>query len=428
MPSSPPDRPSHHTRAAAAALVGALALTACAMPRESVDARSGAIDAAADVRETPEAARAVSALLERRDRAVRRDDPEAFARGLGGSRGDRAGQRAWFRNVAQLPLAHFSTSLEPDTLVRDGDGWWGTVRVTTRLRGYDALPVVTRDRFRFVHEDGDLVVASTTDPGWERRHRVARQPWDLGRVVVHEQRGVLGVFSRDSAGAARAGELVGAVADGVAAIGPRVPLPWDGRVVVYALADPAFVAGLEGVPGGDPHAVDGLAFPVLAGPDGAGATEVADTRVLLNPRILDVSAEARDRLVRHELVHVALGERDDRIPVWLSEGLAEYLSVRSLPPSRRLVSGEALAAARRGIDALPEGDTFNGPQAQANYGIAWWICEVVAETWGETMLWTLVEELDDAADPVARLERLLGVGERQLLDDVARTLLATYEP
>ena len=54
------------------------------------------------------------------------------------------------------------------------------------------------------------------------------------------------------------------------------------------------------------------------------------------------------------------------------------------------------------------------------------MCEAIAETWGEQMLWTLVEELDGVDDPERRLQQLLGVDEQPLLDDAARMMLATY--
>lgn len=405
-----------------------LGLTGCTAPAAPEGAGSAPAGVAAGTGAAPEAARGIAALLERRSEAVRRADAAAYGRTVGGPPGERADQQQWFDNVRQLPVAAFSLALERASLVRSAEGWWGTVRVTLQLEGYDALPVVTRDRFRFEREGRGFLVTSTTDAAWERRNRVDRQPWDLGPVVVRERDGVLGVLSADVAHGPAPGELMRAVVRAVAAVRPRVPAGWDGRVVVYALTDPAFVSGLEGVPGGDPLAVDGLTFPVLAGPDSADAAAVAATRVVLNPRILEVPADARDRLLRHELVHVALGERDDRIPVWLSEGLAEYVSVQSMPPSRRLVSGRALAAARGGLTALPDGGTFNGPAAQANYGVSWWLCETIADTWGEPMLWTLVDELDGAPDPTRRVEQRLGVTEQQLLDDAARRLLATYRP
>lgn len=368
-------------------------------------------------------ARALGRLLERRAAAVRAGDRATFQVGLDPRDPEfLAGQAVWFDNVVQLPLARLGYRLDAGSLVRDGTSYWGTVAVTLRLAGYDERAVVTRDRYRFSRTRDGFRLASVTDPTWERRNPTTQQPWDLEPVVVRESEGVLGVF--DSGSAARAAEVVAAVERGVVAIAPRVPLPWDRRVVVYALSSPAFLAGLPEVPGGDPLAVDGLTFPVMAAP---GRDTVAATRFVLNPRMLDEPGTARDRLIRHELVHVAFGSRDDRIPVWLGEGLAEFLSVRTVPPAERVISGAALAAARRGLTGLPAGEDFNGADSLANYGVAWWACEVIAETWGEQTLWALVEELDGAADPAAELQSLLGVGERWLAVRAGRAMLATYD-
>lgn len=362
----------------------------------------------------------IATLLDRRAAAVRAGDPTAFERSVGG---DRVAQQQWFGNLAQLPVGALSLELDPASLVRDGDTHWGTVAVALRLEGYDERAVVTHDRYQFARVGGRLRVTSVTDPAWERRNPGDPQPWDLGPVTVVEGAGVLGVF--DAGSAARAADIMAAVEGGVASIAPRIPLGWDRRVVVYALSSPQFLDGLAGVPGGDPLAVDGLTFPVMTG---VAPVRVAATRFVLNPRLLDADPASRDRLVRHELVHVALGSRDDEIPVWLSEGLAEYLSVQALAPAERVVSGEALEAARRGVTALPDDETFNGPESLANYGISWWVCEAIAQTWGEQMLWTLVRELDASADPEARLTELLGVPPERLVRDASRLMLDTYRP
>ena len=392
--------------------------------RDGVHSRGGQgrADAAPELGAGRDIAAALGALLDRRAAAVRTDDAAAFEAGLAQDAGFRAGQDQWFGNVTQLPAASFGYTLDPASLVRDGRAYWGTVDVRLRLEGYDARPVVTRDRYRFERSRGRFVVSSVTDPGWERDNPTAAQPWELEPVEVREGDGVLGVF--DDGSVARAGELIDAVEDGIAAMAPRIPLPWDRHVVVYALARPTFLTSLTGVPGGDPMAIDGLTFPVMARP---GETRVASTRFVHNPRLLGVDPDARDRLIRHELVHVALGSRDDRIPAWLSEGLAEYLSVRTLPPAERVISADALDAARAGLTELPDTDTFNETDSLANYGVAWWVCEAIAETYGEQMLWTLVDELAGATQPDAELALLLGVSGRRLVKDAGELMLATYE-
>ena len=65
------------------------------------------------------------------------------------------------------------------------------------------------------------------------------------------------------------------------------------------------------------------------------------------------------RLVRHELTHVALGENDDRVPVWLAEGIAEWVSVQPLPEDQRVVSGAAVAAAQAGDVELAADDEYS---------------------------------------------------------------------
>jgi hypothetical protein len=363
----------------------------------------------------PAVAGVLERLLDRRAAAVRAVDATAFRRGLDGSDpAFVARQEAWLGNLAQLPVADLRYVLDPRSLVRHGRSYRATVTMSLRLTRYDAAPVVSRARYRFAPDRGRLRLTSVG--------MVAPQPWDLGPVQVREGHGVLAVL--DAGSAARADGVVRAVERGIGAIAPRVPLPWDRRVVVYALSGTAFLESLSNVPGGDPLAVDALTFPVMGGPD---ARSVAATRFVLSPRLLAQDGPARDRLIRHVLVHVALGEHDDRIPVWLSEGLAEYLSVRDVPPSRRAISGEALSAARAGLTELPADATFNGPQSSRNYGVAWWVCEAIVDRYGEPMLWSLVDTLGTSDVPDRDLELLLDTREDALVRRAGDLMLATYE-
>jgi len=369
----------------------------------------------------PAVADVLGRLLDRRAAAVRAGDRAAFRRGLDPSDpAFVAGQETWLSNLRQLPLADLRYALDPGSLVRHGRSYRATVTVSLRLARYDAAPVVTRARYRFAPDHGRLRLASVDH--LVGRQPPALQPWDLGPVQVSEGAGVLVVS--DAGSAAEADGVVTAVEQGIAAVAPRVPRPWDRRVVVYALSGTTFLRTLTNVPGGDPLAVDALTFPVLGG---AGGRSVAATRVLLSPRLLSEDGPARDRLIRHELVHVALGPHDDRIPVWLSEGLAEYLSVRDVPPAERSISGEALEAARAGLTELPADATFNGPHSSRNYGVAWWVCEAIVEQYGEQVLWSLVDALGTSDDPGRDLERLLDTREGDLVRRAGDLMLATYE-
>src|SRR4051812_4444701 len=138
----------------------------------------------------------ITHALDARAAAVRDADPEAFTGLLGGRRSFRTQQQTWYANLTQLPLAELRYTFDPASLVRDGAGYWVTVEEVLQLDGYDAAPVVTPDRYRFQAPGGSgpVRLTSVTDAGWERRHHVRRQPWDLGPVQVRAGAGVLGVF------------------------------------------------------------------------------------------------------------------------------------------------------------------------------------------------------------------------------------------
>lgn len=354
---------------------------------------------------------AISRALETRARAVRRADPDAFASLVGGPAAFRHEQQTWFANLTQLPIQRIGYRLDPGSLVRDGEAYAVTAEVTLQLEGYDAAPVTTETRLRFrpaPRRPGRLLLTAA-DPAQP-------QPWDLGPVEVREAAGVLGVF--DPGSLDTASELLDSVEDGIASVAAEVPYDWNGTVVVYALSDPEFLLGLEGVPGDDPADLDALAFPVGE-----------STRVALNPRMLDQAGRERDRLVRHELTHVAVGTRDDAVPVWLSEGLAEYVAVRPLAPEDRRIPEVAVRAAQAGVADLPDDTSFNGEGSDAHYGLAWWAIEYVADAYGEDVPWLLLDSMaEPGAEPDAVLRDQFGTSTEDLAGQAARLILALYDP
>ncbi|MBS42043.1 MAG: hypothetical protein CMH83_02460 [Nocardioides sp.] len=398
------------------------------------DAAPGAVVGGTDVpdvsgvRVPRDLARTLARLLTRRSAAVLAGDRDAFLADVGD--GLAASQGAYFDNLAQLPLAELTYRLDRRSLVRDGDDHWVVVEVSTRLAGYDVAAVRTFDRLRFSPTPGGRqVLTSTSDAAWEAENRVGSQPWDLEPVTVRDVDGVLAVLDAGTAGQAdRLLRVVEAARDDVRS---RFP-DWDGRVVVYLLGDDAFLDGLTGVPGGDADALDGLTVSVPTGPvDASGTPAVASRRVLLQPRVLGESVVTRGRLVRHELVHVAVGERDTGAPVWLTEGLAEWTSVQALPPTRRTVPEEALDAARDGIEGMPADAVFHDAP-EVDYALAWWTCEYVAATYGPTAPWTLLDEVTAGVaageDPDDVVGRVLGLSTDQLARRGARLMLTTYDP
>lgn len=366
----------------------------------------------------PDVVRSLNRSLDRRVEAVLEVDRDRFLADV--SPDLQAAQATYFDNLAALPLADLDLYADPRTLVREGDDYWVEVEVALQLDGYDAVPVRTRDRYLFTRAGGrTLQLASTTDETWEADHDVRQQPWDAGPLTVVEGRHVLGLFDAGSAGQAR--RVVGDAERAVEAVAAAVPDGWDRRVVVYALSDPWFLESVDGVPGDDPLGLDAVAFPVF----GAG-DDLASTRVVLNPATIARPGPERDRLLRHELTHVALGADQDGVPTWLVEGLAEYVSVRPLASEERTLSGAAIEAAEEGLDALPAEEDFRGDRRAASYGISWWVCEAIAETYDEGMLWVLLDAMGGPEVPEDVLRRVLGLREVQLARKAGRLLLATY--
>lgn len=358
----------------------------------------------------PDAVKAITRALDARVQAVRAADPDAFGRMVGGGDRFRDEQQTWFTNLTQLPIERLRYRLDPGSLLRDGDAYAVTADLTLQLEGYDAAPVTTPARLRFRPDPRHparflLTDAEQSDP----------QPWDLGPVEVREAAGVLGVFDAGSVDAAPA--LLDSVESGIASVAAEVPYDWTGSVVLYALSDPEFLLGLDDVPGDEPGDLDAVAFPVGE-----------STRVALNPRMLDQAGRERDRLVRHELTHVAVGEHDDDAPVWLSEGLAEYVAVRPLAPEDRRIPEVALQAAESGDADLPDDDSFNDEDSEAHYGLAWWAVEYVADSYGASAPWLLLDAMTaPGADPDQVLREQLGLTTGELADQADRMILALYD-
>lgn len=386
-------------------------------------------DGPEEIAKVPESADTqITRLLQRRSRAVRAGDLPAFLDDVDPARpAFRARQERYFLNLRELPLRVFGYTLD-DGLITLADGrLQAVVEQRLQIRGYDAAPVRTRALLTFRRlAEGAWVLAEDRDRRFERDNDIEPQPWDLMRIEVVSGRGVLGIFDSTSVDAAY--RIIAAIEDGLHEVAEEVPMRWSERVVVYALSDLRVLASLDNLPGGDPDRLDGVAFPVRVAED---SPRLAATRFMLHPRMIFRDDAIRSRLVRHELTHVAIGQRDDRVPTWLSEGIAEYVSVRDIPARERKISREALELAQAGPDALPSDEVFNGEASGANYGLSWFACEYVADTFGAETLWRLLDEMragdgtrEEEQDAV--LLEVLGIDSAELARLSAEKIIATF--
>lgn len=369
----------------------ALSLTACG-PFSDDDTGESLLG----TREGSSAVRAAQQqVLDQRARAVRHHDLTSFL-----SRVDTTDpgfvreQRQYFENVTALPLQRFGYTVGseqfPSMLIK---GRWSQTAMLPKttlvmqLDGFDAVPVRRTVGITFSNDTGRWMIVSVSEAS-----SVADQPepWDLTRVRVLRSGGVLGIFGDRTWPRAR--EVVATVNEGIEQVSRALPWAWSQHVVVYGFENADVLESFRDVPGGNINHVGALAFPVHAK---GSSGRLAGTRTALLPSTLEADRGTLGRIVRHELAHVALGTRDDGVPTWLVEGIAEYLAARPMAPADKRIANVAVARSADGATQLPPSDGFNGTDQSWNYSLAWMACDYVAATEGETRLWSLLEAMRD---------------------------------
>jgi hypothetical protein len=349
-------------------------------------------------------------LLDQRARGLRTHDRALFLRGL--DHADRAflhRQKRYFDNVTQLPLARFSYTVLggswPDPLAHSaGERSMPRVRLSIQLAGYDAAPERQTVGFLFGERHGRVRILSDRTPTGAFFPGYRPQPWDLVPIHVFAEDHVLGVFGDAMQG--QAYRLLDVVEQGVKQVQAAVPFVWTGHVVVYLFDEQKVLDSFEGVPGGNIRHLGALSFPVYGD---EGTDDPVGMRFTLLPSSVRAGEPFLGRIVRHELTHVAVGPRDDGVPVWFAEGLAEYVGARPLPRDQQRIAAVALQRARGVVTGMPASRTFNGPDQDWHYALSWMACDEIAATQGEDTLWRLMDALHrgGAGTPDSRQDAVL---------------------
>lgn len=331
-------------------------------------------------------------LLDQRAAAVLHDDEAAFLATVAPGRpAFLAQQRQVFDNLRLLPLADLSFSVDGARILR-----------SLTLDGFGSRPEVGPAGFGVEHRGRRMLVVP---PGPAER---GTDPWDLSAIEVRASPRVLAVS--DPASRSRVDDVVSAVSHGIPDVDRAVPGDWDDSVVVYVFADPAVLASYAKVPDGNLRHLGGISFPVRGGAHGR---RVVGSRLALLPGAMDVDAAELARIVRHELTHVAVGARANGVPLWLSEGIAEYVAALPVPASKQRIATVAVREARHGGVELPEAATFNDADQDLHYSVAWMACSYLARKHGASVLWQLLDAMRNAH--VGRA----GVGQDAVLRAVA---------
>jgi hypothetical protein len=404
------------------ALVSGAAIAAMAARSDEAPARGRASvgsrpspTAAADT--TPDAAevrvQALQKLLDTRSRAVLDGDRAAWLATVDPhSEGFRRKQSTVFSNFRAVPFSDWSytyagvaRALSTHRASELGGGAWvARVQAGYRLRGYDGASSLTEQFLTLVERDGRWYVASTSDGA------TVPQPWDLGRVRVVKGSHVLVL---GTASTASLDQFAAAGDRAVASVSEVWGRDWDRRAVLVVPRTEREMGRLLQRPS------DGLSqiAAVTTGELAQGDHGVARSdRVVINPDAFHRLGDSGRRVVLvHEMTHVAVRSSTTApVPIWLSEGFADYVGYRDVGLSRRTIAADVLALVRRGKGPreLPGTDDFDPTRTTIApaYSGSWLACRLIAERYGQAALVRLYRTAattpvdDDGPDPEAAVQ------------------------
>ncbi|GAA4610943.1 hypothetical protein GCM10023195_46200 [Actinoallomurus liliacearum] len=359
----------------------------------------------------------VTTLLQRRSRAVLTHDRTAFLATVDPSaQAFRAGQETLFDNLAKVPLAAWRESLaDTRAAAAADDGWTARLTLTYRLRGFDTKDAAYTQYLTFQRHQGTGWVVS--GDGSTHGLRDDPQIWDgPDLTVIRGKRSLVlgegGTGVGDGTGVTEGAEtrtaelrdIARRLDTGVGLVSKVVGDRWARRVVALA---PATEQQAEELVGDVRNLGDIAALATVSG--GAGEADGGVDRVVITPTAFGrLNGLGRHVVLTHELVHVAMGgARDGHTPMWLVEGLADYVGYKDAGVSTRaaarelagLISSDGLPAAPPGRSAF----TGSGERLSAAYEEAWLACRMIAERYGEGRLVRVYRTAEavpgDAGDP-----------------------------
>lgn len=374
--------------------------------------------------------RGLQALLDERGKAMLNGDKEAFLAGVDPrAREYRRRQAKLFDAVADVPLSVWSYTVlgEGPPLKASRRAALGPDAVTARVEfrhkiaGYDAIDV----RHEFV-----LTIAPRGEHWQIIADSDGKTPpatglWDFGPVTVVEGSRSL-VLGLDKAAALRRyAEEVDAAIPAVSQVWGR---QWPQRAVVVVPEDTKQMAAILG---GKPLDYTRIAAVTTGVFDSSARKRSAD-RIVLNPATYpQLRSIGRRVVLTHEVTHVATRAiSDESVPLWLSEGFADYVGYLREAVPVRVAAGELLSEVRTGRAPkrlpLPTDADFSARASKlaTAYERAWLACRFIADTWGQRALirlYTAVGASDEEA-PAA-----VATGLREVLDTTPAQFRAEWQ-
>jgi hypothetical protein len=299
------------------------------------------------------------------------------------------------RKFGFTKLTYFAAEerVSPELTTKYGPGVYTTrVMMRYQLAGLDAKPVQTDLGYTFVRRAGQWILVEDNAIDGELSADGHRQPWDYQEVaVVRRGKVVVVVDKRELA----LGQKIAKVSQGsVDAVRRHWPRSWNGAVMVVAMAEPRVMALLWTSGSGSGWTIAAKAVTLYDGePIGPKTTTPVSSRIVVNPA---VRKRLDEDLLVHEMTHVATVPIGNNTPIWLVEGLAEYVRCASIEddphwtvdPYRKTVRTKYLP----GMKVLPGPAEFDA-DGDRSYGQSWWITAYLESKLGEKGLASLYTDL-----------------------------------
>ena len=383
---------------------GAVGRATRAAPRGSTVAVTAGPTSGPALRSTPDAdeqrAMAMTELLQTRAAAILAGDEAAWLSTVDPESSFHDQQARVFANLRDVPLDHVSfelagvaPALTPARQSELGDSAWvARVVADYRIKDFDRTPTQSEQYLTAVRRGDRWYLAADTDG------QTAVQPWDLGRVHVVRGARVLALGTADTAtlrGYAAAGDRAVARVSRVWGTG------WPQRAVLLVPRTEGEMSRLLARTDG----IDQIAAVTTGelGDDGSAGSD----RVVINPSAFARLGDVGQRVVlTHEMTHVAVRSSTSApVPIWLSEGFADYVGYQGVGLARRTVAADLLALQRQGegFTHLPTPADFD-PAATTiapSYSAAWLACSLLADRYGRAKLVRLYRTAatDASSDP-----------------------------
>jgi len=366
------------------------------------------------------------------DRTAIRDLLETRAAAL--SEGDRAAfmatvdtedprlvrqQRTLFANLQRLPVESVSYSVDdasgyPVAEVGGDDPVFRPLVVEQVELAVDALPVSNQLEDTFVRRDGSWLLGAESLPGKYHDARGPQsRPWAGGVAVAAASSGRLVVV----VDRARARSAVG-LADQMTGYIRFAASVLDVEPTYAVLVDATSVGDTSALNTVDDSEAAATTATVLNFSPGE-PTRLAGTRIKVNPETA-VSTVADVEVMRHELTHFLTLGRLAGAPIWVKEGIAEWVSTAPAGLDGLVAPAALVRHVQQVLHRLPTNGRW-GLDPRADYLVGRAAVTHLVQAFGVATVFEMARAYrsidgDDPDQKTARvLQRVIGITEAELV-------------